>query len=1067
MSGIALKADDPMIVRALDKGQFVRVNDSFKSKTGFDAAELAEKPFLDWIALEDHTRVQAALNSGERSFLARHITRDGNTLLLRIEVEKHGDGFFVLGRTATAPTLSEVGKPRPAEATMSGTLDAIARIMEEQNAGFKCSILLVDQGRFVFGAGPSLPEEYNSAVNGYAIGPTVGSCGTAIFWNTPVIVEDIQADPLWVALAGLAKKAGVAACWSHPFVGSSGKVLGALAFYAPEPCAPTTEQLSRLKAAARITGLAVERGRAEEELTRANAATKAARNQLQATLNALPDLLFEVDAEGRIFDYHTHRNNLLAAPPEALLGKRFADVLPPSAADACQRAIDGAALHGFSYGEIYRLNLPQGEHWFELSAAPLHAGDDSGQRFVMISRDISERHANALALEEMKKALASSRDFLQQLIDTAPMRIFWKDRVGRYLGCNPAFARDAGKASPAELIGRDDFAMGWAAQAALYHADDKRVMESRQPWLNFEEPQTTPDGKTIWLRTSKVPLFDQMGEVMGVLGVYDDITEHKREERRNALAMEAAQILIWEVDFASGKLDYDGSALASLGLDASDAPDTLESWLARVFPDDRLSFMAMLEQALLPGTKHTFDCEYRFQSSHDGYRWLQTVGRVVHRDADGQPMLGAGYTVNIDARKRAEAELERHRLHLEELVQERTAELTEAKVVAEAANRAKSAFLANMSHELRTPMNGVMGMIDMAKRRMADAKGLEQLDKAKFSAERLLSVLNDILDISKIEAGRLVFEKIPLQLGAVKEHLVGTLDHKATEKGLRLKVDIPPGLLEQHFQGDPLRLGQILMNLVGNAIKFTNHGEVILRARQVGETVEVAQIRFEVVDTGIGIDADAQARLFRSFEQADNSMTRKYGGTGLGLAICKRLVQLMGGEIGVASAPKAGSTFWFVVPLKKRESNAIVPAPAFASIPAEQRLQAQYAGTRVLIAEDEPVSQEVARCFLEDVGLAVDVADDGQQALELARQNPYALILMDMQMPHLNGVEAAQAIRGDSLNKSTPILAMTANAFHEDRETCLSAGMNEHMSKPVDPLKLYETLLRLMEKSSA
>ncbi len=391
MSGVAQKADDPMIVRAMDKGQFVRVNESFKTKTGFDATKLAEKPFIDWIAPDDRTSVQAALKSGERSFFARHVTQDGNTLPLRIEVEKHGEDFFVLGRTEPAPTHPEFMTSKPVEATMSGTLDAIARIMEEQNTGFKCSILLVDRGRFVFGAGPSLPDEYNSAVNGYAIGPHVGSCGTAIFWNTPVIVEDIQADPLWTPLAGLAKKAGVAACWSHPFVSNSGNVLGALAFYSPEPCAPTNEQFSRLKAAARITGLAVERGRAEEELKLANAATKAARNQLQATLNALPDLLFEVDAEGFILDYHTHRYDLLAVPPEEFLGKRFADVLPQVVVDAVQRAIDGAAQHGFSYGETYPLASPDGEHWFELAAAPVDTSDKPGQRFVMISRDITER----------------------------------------------------------------------------------------------------------------------------------------------------------------------------------------------------------------------------------------------------------------------------------------------------------------------------------------------------------------------------------------------------------------------------------------------------------------------------------------------------------------------------------------------------------------------------------------------------------------------------------------------------------------------------------------------------
>jgi signal transduction histidine kinase/CheY-like chemotaxis protein len=422
-------------------------------------------------------------------------------------------------------------------------------------------------------------------------------------------------------------------------------------------------------------------------------------------------------------------------------------------------------------------------------------------------------------------------------------------------------------------------------------------------------------------------------------------------------------------------------------------------------------------------------------------------------------------------------------------------------------------------------MNGVLGMIEIAKRRMADAKGLDQLDKAKRSAERLLGIINDILDLSKIEAERMVLEAVPLQLGQSVENIIGTLGQKAAEKGLCLTTDLPADLARLPLKGDPLRLGQILFNLVGNAIKFTREGEITLRVRQVDDSsplspslpplpsplprgerepkpddssplsprgrgaggeganlapslpprsnsdpLEVWQpqlrgpdatvlLRFEVSDTGIGIEPEAQSRLFQSFEQADNSMTRKYGGTGLGLAISKRLVRLMGGEIGVDSKPGQGSTFWFVVPLKKREQAAVAPTPTFSALTAEQRLQSEYAGTRVLLAEDEPITQEISRGLLEDVGLVVDVAEDGRQALELAKQNHYALILMDMQMPVMNGIDATQAIRVDSLNQTTPILAMTANAFDDDRQRCIAAGMNEHIAKPVDPQILYEILL--------
>ncbi len=457
---------------------------------------------------------------------------------------------------------------------------------------------------------------------------------------------------------------------------------------------------------------------------------------------------------------------------------------------------------------------------------------------------------------------------------------------------------------------------------------------------------------------------------------------------------------------------------------------------------------------------HVYRGEEVFRARTGELRDMEVVSQPV-RDAAGK-LTGSSVTAfrDITERKRLNDELIRYRDHLEELVLARTAELVEAKVAADAANRAKSAFLANMSHELRTPMNGVMGMLELASRRMIDPKGLDQLGKAKGAADRLLALLNDILDISKIEAERMVLEDHPLQLGSVLDHLSSVLGHKAAEKGLTLAIDLPDALGRLPLQGDPLRLGQILLNLAGNAIKFTDHGSVTLRVRADTETPEAVQVRFEIIDTGIGIDPAAQARLFTAFEQADSSMTRQYGGTGLGLAISKRLAHLMGGEIGVHSTPGTGSTFWFTVRLARRAEHAAPPAPTSGTEDAETRLRRNFAGARILLVEDEPVSREVARSVLDDAGLSVDLAEDGQQALDLARQNRYDLILMDMQMPNLNGVDATKAIRAESLNRATPILAMTANAFDEDRQACLEAGMNEHITKPVDPDRLHETLLK-------
>ena len=415
-------------------------------------------------------------------------------------------------------------------------------------------------------------------------------------------------------------------------------------------------------------------------------------------------------------------------------------------------------------------------------------------------------------------------------------------------------------------------------------------------------------------------------------------------------------------------------------------------------------------------------------------------------------------------REQSQEALLHHRDQLETQVAERTQALSVAKEAAEAASRAKSAFLANMSHELRTPMNGIMGMIDLALRQTADDKVRTQLGKAKQSSKVLLAVINDILDLSKIEAERLVLEHVEFRLGEVFENVTSLMAERVADKQLSLSVDLPPELAAARFEGDPLRLGQILLNLTGNAVKFTSQGGITLGVRLLGEDGERLHLRFDVVDTGIGIAAEDQQRLFSPFEQADSSMTRKYGGSGLGLAICKQLSHLMGGEIGVVSTPGEGSRFWFTACLNRVSGGAGHIRTTDPNGSAELRLRQEYAGARVLLAEDEPVNQEVSRSLLEDVGLCVDLANDGREAVEFARRRSYQLILLDMQMPNLNGLDAAREIRRESMNRDTPILAMTANAFEEDRKTCLEAGMDEHISKPVDPASLFQALLRCLHE---
>ncbi|MCK6405441.1 MAG: response regulator [Rhodocyclaceae bacterium] len=429
--------------------------------------------------------------------------------------------------------------------------------------------------------------------------------------------------------------------------------------------------------------------------------------------------------------------------------------------------------------------------------------------------------------------------------------------------------------------------------------------------------------------------------------------------------------------------------------------------------------------------------------------------------------LGMGFTQDVlrvmaDLHRQHSLRLSRHREDLEALVQERTAALTDARDAAMAAARAKASFLANMSHEIRTPMNAIIGMAHLMKRESLSERQMDRLGKIDAAARHLLGIINDILDLSKIGAGRLTIVDAPLDLRALLVTVSDLLADLATGKGLQLVIEADG--VPDCVGGDVTRLTQSLLNYAGNAIKFTESGSVTLRCRTQAEFDDAVLVRFEVEDSGPGISPEALSRLFSAFEQADASNTRAHGGTGLGLAITRHLAELMGGEAGAESHLGRGSLFWFTARLSRQALPAIVGKDAVARVgDCCARLRELHAGARVLVVEDEPVNREIAREFLEDAGLAVSFAENGSEAVTRASDHPFSLILMDMQMPVMDGLTATRLIRGMRFGRHLPIVAMTANAFAEDRQRCLAAGMNDFVSKPFDPDTLFECLLRRLD----
>ena len=674
-------------------------------------------------------------------------------------------------------------------------------------------------------------------------------------------------------------------------------------------------------------------------------------------------------------------------------------------------------------------------------------------------------------LKQVQSDLFKTNSFLENLYGSSPAGLSLHDRQLNYLRVNQALA-DINGFSIEEHIGKSirDLVPNLADTVEPIL---RRVIETNQPVCNLRIHGSTsvaPDLERYW-SASYYPV-DLLNGDRGVGSITIDITERIKAEKSlqesEAKLLESqklAKLGNWEMkvgdcfELNTARAVWSAQMFRIYGLDPQQPVPTFEELLQFHPPEDREAIELAFDRLLFRSTSYNLDL--RYNCADGSTRYLNSIGRASC-DNSGKAIKLYGAVMDITERKQIEAELIRQNRALEEAIAVAQA--------ADSANQAKSDFLANMSHEIRTPMNAILSVAQLLDLSELNSEQQKLLNTLQSNGKKLLTLIDDILDLSKIEAKELKLNAQEFDLQAIASNLQDSFAPQAQAKGLNLAIDLDSEL-PQWWIGDDFRLQQVLSNLLGNAIKFTKCGQIKLTITSANEPIadnDSYYLNFRVEDTGIGISPELQSSLFKPFTQADSSTTRQYGGTGLGLTICRRIVELMGGRIGLESATDRGSTFWFIVPLVVAENieNLSSTSQADTFVPETNLESTKPAQTKILVVEDHPDNRELILLMLDAIGYLADCVNNGREALERLAQQQYDLILMDCQMPELDGYQTTATIRQQEGQQThTAIIGLTANAMSGDRQKCLDAGMDDYLSKPIDLNKLTAVLQKWLESS--